>query len=186
MLKLYGKLLMFCSRQKFRALAILLTLGLFATSCSFTFSSYSLKSFFGTHARRGAAFRSEGRYEEAIKEYLFHIEARRNASRQAVNENPDFYLLIIGDIYLDMDRPEDAEQSYLAARDRGVENSFLADRFRRLSRYFENLNKIDQAIEVLRKYRIHDPMLYDVIIDRLHKKAVYSEDPAAAVQDSPR
>ncbi len=142
--------------------------------CIITFSSYQFQS--ASHAVKANQLRKEGKYDEAIAEYLLHIESRASQPGRAETENPYFYYLLIGDIYLERDQVSQAEDAYLVASSREVEKTFLSDRFRRLSRWHEDHGDLEQAIETLKKYRLFDPLLYDVIIDRLHKQLVASEE----------
>lgn len=126
-----------------------------------------------TPAARADALKEQGKYEEAIKAYRAHL-AQRIAQR-GPEENPYFYLLLIGDCYIAMDQLQEAEESYREAHAQEVDKALVADRFRRLADWYENENELENAMALLQKYRHLDPLLFDLEIDRLHKAYVRRE-----------
>lgn len=132
--------------------------------------------------------RKEGKFKEAIEHYETHIENRIADSKRSAEENPHFYYLLIGDIYLEIDQFDDARGAYDTARENiilketNIEETPLAllvlDRYRTLGSYLEKQEKLQEAIDLLKEYRDLDPAKFDHDIDRIHKKMVKKEQEA--------
>ncbi len=129
-----------------------------------------------SEAKKAESLSSVGKYLEAIQHYKKHIENRFRDSRRLPNENPRFYNLYIGDLYIKLDRPAEAEEQYALALREEVDSKLVADRVIRLSRYFVTKGRYAQAIALLRKNRELDPDAFDSEIDETHKKSVAAED----------
>ena len=129
-----------------------------------------------SHARTAERLRTQGKMEEAIAEYKKHIAARLSEPTRPAGENPYFYWILIGDVYLEADRPEDAKRSYLEARDHDVDIAFVIDRLRGIARYFEQRKEYEEAIKLLKEFRQMDDFIFDYDIDRLSKEMVKAED----------
>ncbi len=118
----------------------------------------------------------QGQYEEAISTYREHIAWRLSLEDRPAWENPYFYLLLIGDLQLAQDKLDDAIVSFEMAEAHGVEKSLVSDRYRYTASLLEKQGDLKRALEVLAKYRDRDPMLYDLIMDRVSKEQVRRED----------
>lgn len=129
----------------------------------------------GEHRRNAEKLKSTGFANEAISEYRLHIEERLADSSRPASENPWFYEILVGDLYLSMDRPKDALDSYLKAYSKGVMVEFVIDRVRQISAYFEARGDYESALKLLEQYRDLDDLLFDWDIDRLHKLQVKQE-----------
>ena len=148
-------------------------------ACSFGVSTFSLQAA-GAHRRNAEQFKTEGKLREAIVEYEKHIAERTAAANQFPGENPSFYYVMIGDLHLELEEPEQALDAYLKANDDGVMKEFIVDRLRQISAYYEAQERYSEAIELLSKYRELDPLLFDWDVDRLHKKSIRTQ----STQDS--
>lgn len=135
-----------------------------------------------SHAQRAAELRSQHQYDEAIAEYQKHMAERQKDKFRPANEIPAFYELLIGDTLLDAGRPEEAEAAYNRAMEAKVQSELVSFKLRHLSQYYESQNKLQTAIDLLKKYREHDPVMFDFDIDRLHKKLVSEEDSKAPLE----
>ena len=129
-----------------------------------------------SHAQRAQQLRQEGKFEEAITEYRLHMELRRKDAHRPPDENPAFYELLIGDVYLDANSPLEAEESYQRASDADVHGDLVNFKFRHLGQWYESQGNLEKAIQILKKYRDRDPLMFDYDIDRLHKAMLRRED----------
>lgn len=160
-------------RRFSRMLLAALCLCCFA-GCSFGVGTFSLSAA-GGHRREAEKLKTEGKLREAIEQYEQHIAERRGADSKFPGENPSFYYIMIGDLYLKLEEPERALDAYLKAYEDGVMPEFVVDRLRQVSAYYEGQQLYQQAIELLTKYRELDSLLFDWDIDRLHKKIIQKE-----------
>ena len=135
-----------------------------------------------TRSRYAQKLNEAGRKDEAIAQYQLHIQERLHDPARPVDENPYFYQILIGDIYLDLNHPDKAEDSYSVAWREKVANTFIIDRMRRLGAWYENHGKLETAREVLKRYRNLDTLLFDFDIDRISKKIVDSENQGIPVE----
>jgi len=149
----------------FPLLAIALVL---LASCSSTATSREL--------RQAEEFARKGDYLQAIESYARHVELRLDLKNRPEWENPYFYYLLIGDLYLAMDDLDNARQSYEYAESKDVHNSLIADRYRFLASWYEQRGDYRTSLEILAEYRDRDPLLFDVIKDRIARQAIYEED----------
>ena len=160
--------------RRFERISSALLAALMLCSCSAGVGAFSFTAA-GNHRRNAEQLKSEGKYEEAIVEYEKHIAERAAASSKFPGENPSFYYIMIGDLQLEQEKPQEALESYLKAQTDGVMSEFIIDRIRQVSSYYETRENYDAAIELLHKYRDLDPLVFDWDIDRLHKKTVRQE-----------
>ncbi len=107
-------------------------------------------------------------YNVAIENYKKHIEFRNN-DRKPPKENPYFYLLMIGDLYLKNEEPIKAKDTYLEAIDKEVSKALCAERIRNIAKYYSEKNDYEKAFETLEEHRELDPLLFDLDKDNLHK-----------------
>lgn len=118
----------------------------------------------------------EQQFDQAIALYQRHIENRLKVADRPDWENPYLYLLAIGDLRLRQDKVAEAAAYYDQAEKKGVGAALVADRYRGLAVHFEERHELENAIEVLKKYRHLDPLLFDGMLDRLSKQIVAEED----------
>lgn len=147
---------------------------LLLAGCKFYFTTFTLGPS-RSHAAKAQELREEGKCEEAIEEYLAHIQERLAEKSRPENENPYFYYLLIGDCRLQMEQVDPAIAAFERARNEGVDRPLVSERLRRLGRWFEEQNRFEEGIEHLMKFRELDPLLFDLEIDRLHKAQVRQE-----------
>lgn len=114
----------------------------------------------------------QGKTEEAIAAYNDHIEERLNDSGRPEWENPYFYELIIGDLYLKDGKVTEALASYELAETHKVDNTLISDRYRYVASWYEKQGDLPAAMEVLIKYRDRDSLLFDAVLDRMAKELV--------------
>ncbi len=117
-----------------------------------------------------------GNYDEAIKAYQQHIKERLSAEERATWENPYFYLLAIGDIQLKQGKYDDAIKSFEIAEAHQIDPLLVSDRYRYVASLYEKDHKLKEAIDILTRYRDRDPLLYDLVRDRLAKELLEEED----------
>ena len=129
-----------------------------------------------SHAEAAEKLRKNGKYDSAIEEYKIHIQVRLAKEDKPKDENPYFYYLLIGESYLRLGELEKAEEAYTTALKQDVNITLVADGFRQISGEYEKRQDYDAAIEILRKHRELDDLLYDAQMDRLHKKSVLEAD----------
>lgn len=128
---------------------------------------------------RAEALRRAARYDESIAAYEAHMRRRLTAAQRPEWENPYFYLLIIGDLHLYAGRIPEALAAYESAEEHGVEAGLVADRFRFVGSYLEQHNRLDEALELMQRYRDRDPLLFDGMLDRIAREKVRREDETA-------
>lgn len=116
------------------------------------------------------------KYLEAISAYREHMQDRLKLSDRPEWENPYFYLILIGDIELGTDRPEDALASFLEAQAKEVDSYLVSDRVRSVARWYEERGQIEKALEILLAHRANDPFMYEAMLDRLNKAITLKED----------
>ena len=156
------------------SLSLLLFSGLLCTGCVFDFETFSFSTG-PSHATIADDLRKEGKLKESIAEYEQHVSDRLASKRKFPDENPYFYYLLIGDVYLELDDPAEARRAYERALDEKVEPRLTSARLRRLGQWYEEKGKYEEALEVLKKYRDLDPEMYNLDIDQVHKAIVKKE-----------
>lgn len=159
--------------RTFHALVFLFLIVMFS-SCSTmmkgTWESYS------KYLREAEIYERQGDFPQAIKAYRQHIQRRLENENRAEWENPAFYLLHIGDLYLKQSLVEEALGEYEAARVEGVARTLVADRFRLVAAWLAERGQIQEAIEILSAHRDEDPILFDLMRDRLAREKVAHEE----------
>jgi tetratricopeptide (TPR) repeat protein len=129
-----------------------------------------------SHYRQTAEeFRSEGRYKESNEAYLRHIESRLLVPDRPEWENPYIYLLDIGDNHLAEGDVREALRFYEKADGEGVDESYITDRIRGVSTWYEERGQLREAIALLKRYRERDELLIDMILDRLSRQLAEQE-----------
>ena len=152
--------------QRLKPLRLAGALILCCASCIFTPTS---------HLMRAEVLRRDKKYSEAIEQYRLYIEQRLAEKHVPEEQNPFFYYLLIGDSYLGLSDPASAKESYLIARDNKAEPDLVAAKLRSLALYYEDRKQYQDAIDVLQEFRELDPLLFDLDIDRNHKKMLEPE-----------
>ena len=131
---------------------------------------------YSKYLREAEVYERQGDFSQAIKAYRQHIQKRLENENRAKWENPSFYLLLIGDLYLRQSQVEEALAEYEAARLEGVARSLVADRFRLVATWLAERGQTQEAIEILSVHREEDPLLFDLMRDRLAREKVAQEE----------
>lgn len=118
----------------------------------------------------------QGKADEAIALYRSHMQQRLDDKRRPEDENPYFYHLMIGDLYLRTGRAEQAKENYLVAKDRSVSKELVADRLRQLAARYAEDKQFESAFSVLQEFRELDPPAFDSDINTVNRKRVEYED----------
>jgi tetratricopeptide (TPR) repeat protein len=146
---------------------VLFLIFLFSCSCTIFFSKN-----FRQHLDAAEKAEREQNYQEAISQYEQHIKFRKKDDDRLPQENPWFYKLMVGELYLKIKDPIAAENAFLDALKHKVSPALCAERLRRIAIYYEQEKEIEKAFEILRKHRELDPVLFDLEIDRIHKASL--------------
>lgn len=128
-----------------------------------------------THLTQAEAYVAEVQYDKAIEEYQKHIADRLEDSARPDWENPHFYLILIGDLELKKELPEEALKRYLEAESKGVEKELVSDRIRGVAAWHEEKNDLKGAVDVLNRFREKDQFLFDSILNRLYRELTAQE-----------
>jgi tetratricopeptide (TPR) repeat protein len=126
-------------------------------------------------ANQAEELTQQGYYEEAIAQYRIHMRDRLEVSDRAEWENPHFYLLRIGDLYLRMGQPQSALEAYREAETNQVEKSLISDRYRALAHWYVENNQLQSAFDLLKTYRDRDSLLFDAMLDRVGRALTNQE-----------
>ena len=151
-----------------------------STACHVSggFFSISASELTQSHAKNAEEALQAGELDQAISEYRLHLDERLDDPNRPNWENPYFYSVLIGDIYLKQDLPERAKDSYLLAKENRVSNDVIVDRIRSLSRYYAAKGNLEEALSLLKEFRNLEPLMIDFDIDQLHRKIIEKEDAA--------
>ena len=126
-------------------------------------------------AEKADQLAANGSWEEAIELYRTHMEERLKSKSRPDEENPYFYHLLIGDLYLDQDKDAKALENYKIAEEKEVASVLVVDRYRRMARWYSSRKEHERAITFLRSVRELDPLIFDADIDLIHKAMVADE-----------
>jgi tetratricopeptide (TPR) repeat protein len=157
----------------FRSSSILILLVCVPLSACFLFTKQR------TTLEQADYFKERGDYKQAIMLYSEHLRDRLVNPLRPKNENPYFYLLLIGDVYLEDSNPIMAQQKYELAWQHNVSRELIADRFLTLATWYEKQGAYNKAIKILEQYRELDTLLYNAFLDKINKKIT-------ALEESPR
>lgn len=120
----------------------------------------------------------QGQNAQAISKYEQHIKYRLALETRPQWENPYFYYLLIGDIYLRDSNVDKALESYETAENNRVESVLVSDRYRYVANWYEQKGEADNALKILERYQDRDPLLFDAMMDRIAKEIVAREEAA--------
>ncbi len=137
------------------------------------------------HLERAEDELSHKKYDEACESYRQHVETRLKAKDRPDWENPYFYYLIIGDIRLRQNKVKESLAAYEFAETKKVEPQLISDRFRHVAKWHEQSGDIEASMNILKKYRDRDPLLFDAILDRLAKELTAIENQPFAPSEIP-
>ncbi len=127
-------------------------------------------------ANKADEAKKAGDFKKAISLYQEHMDRRLEVKNKPEEENPYFYLILIGDCYLSLNEYENAKSKYLEAKEKEVFNQLVSDRIRKIADIKAETKDFDSAINLLREHRELDPLLFDGRIDELHKEMVSYEE----------
>ncbi len=139
--------------------------------------------------RRAEELTKEGRYDEAITAYKEHMESRLEVTDRPEWENPYFYLILIGDVQLSRgELPaaltiyEEAESKLASCQDpeaKKFHETLLSDRYRAVASWYAEHEQHEKALEILRRYRHRDTLIFDAHLDRVARALTEREHKAA-------
>jgi tetratricopeptide (TPR) repeat protein len=116
-------------------------------------------------------YRSMREYDTAIKLYKEHVEYRLGQERPDW-ENPYFYYLTIGDMYLEKGDVHQALLAYRTAHNNGVEIDYISHSYRKAAEWLANQDRFDEAKALLNKHQELDPILFHAALDRISRVQV--------------
>lgn len=128
----------------------------------------------------------------ALETYLMLLQADANREHR-IKElnypvqgwNPFFYALKAGDLALKLEQPESAMSYYALAHSKGMKQSFLSDRLRLLARWHEERDQPNCALKILDTYLTLDPVLFNLVADRVAKESIESGKDSALADSCP-
>lgn len=121
----------------------------------------------------------QDKFDQAIEAYQEHMQERLSSKNRPDWENPYFYYLLIGDIELGRGQVSKALAAYEFASKNNIHSSLISDRYRFVASWYEARGEYDDAIDILKKHRDLDPLLFDAMLDRIAKHITYLEDIAS-------
>ena len=126
----------------------------------------------------------EGKYEAAIEAYQSHMQKRLSLTDRPEWENPYFYELLIGDVYLTQGKIPEALLHYEVAESKGIHTSLVSDRYRSVASWYEERGELRKSFDILVKYRERDSLLFDSMLDRIGRALTDLETATTAAQTS--
>ncbi len=148
------------------------------TSCRIGRSTPGIEESLSYHLRNAERYTREKEYEKAIQSYTMHMQERLDLKEKPEWENPYFYWLLIGDLYLKSENVKEALKAYELAENEKVSPGLISDRYRYVAHWYAERDKYDEAIEILTKYRDRDDLLFDLTRDRIARDMVSAEESA--------
>jgi tetratricopeptide (TPR) repeat protein len=118
----------------------------------------------------------QGRYDEALESYRLHRDERLAVADRPEWENPHFYTLLMGDVELRRGNPESALKLYTQADQEHLSSSLVTDRYRAVAAWYLESQRFDEALEILKRHRGRDPLLFDAMLDKVAKRMTKSEE----------
>jgi tetratricopeptide (TPR) repeat protein len=107
---------------------------------------------------------------DAIELYHQHIKERLRDDNRESWENPYFYLLLIGDIYVEIGDFKSALDSYEEAKNNQVDKQLYLDRIRFIAEKLEEKGEIQSAFDLLNNHLSEDPLIINELLDKLSRK----------------
>lgn len=123
--------------------------------------------------RVAEALIDEADFDGAIMAYERHMDLRLASEKRPADENPYFYLLMIGDVHLRQGKVAQALLAYDSAERKGIS---AADRYRAVGSWYEDRGELQQAIDILTKYRDRDELLIDAMLDRISRTLLAAQE----------
>lgn len=120
--------------------------------------------------------RQIGNIDEAIKLYRLYIAERLKKVDRLQEEDPNYYLIVIGDLLFDSKRVEEAYVVYEEAEQRGVAKNFVIDRYVRTARWYQSRKNFAMAECILTKHSFLDPLVFEGELDQSFRKHTAAED----------
>lgn len=120
--------------------------------------------------------RQKGNIDEAIKLYRLYIDERLKKVDRLQEEDPNYYLIVIGDLLFDTKRVEESYATYQEAEGRGVNKSFIIDRYVRTARWYGSIGNYAVAECILTKHSFLDPLVFEGELDQSFRKRTAAED----------
>ena len=120
--------------------------------------------------------RKTGDFRAAVTLYKQHMQERLATRWKIRDENAYFWLLTVGDVYLESGDPEEAREAYDQARIHNVDRNLLVDRYLTLATWYKDLGNVRKAVSILEEYRSLDPLLFNGTLDSISKEFVAQED----------
>jgi hypothetical protein len=136
--------------------------------------------------QRAEELSRQKKYPEAIAAYRSHMQQRLKIHDRPEWENPYFYLILIGDIELGTNKPQEAFAAFIEAESKGVDSYLVSDRIRSVARWYEDHSELDKAIEVLMAHKAKDPFLFEAMLDRINKSKTHIEDQKLTANPGPK
>lgn len=124
-------------------------------------------------------------FDRAIELYQQHISIRAKRADRPEWENPNFYLLLIGDLELQRGDGVAALESYQKAEALGVDSGLVSDRYRYLASWYEQKGDLQQAFNVLEEFRDRDDLLFDAMLDRIGRELTEQEKGNTSIPQQP-
>ena len=140
----------------------------FSLFCCFSCSSNKNISL----ADKAAQEFNDGDLEQARKNYFRHMKKRLLDESRPNDENPFFYLVLIGDIYLKEEKLERAFYFYRVGHGKKVKTPLIAYRIRKVALAYHKNKQSEIALDILREYRELDEFAFDAEKDKIHREYI--------------
>ena len=127
------------------------------------------------YLRLAEKYIESGDIDNAINAYEHHMQERLAVTNRPDWENPYFYLILMGDLELKRGDSKAAVRNYDSAKENKVDPTLISDRIRLVGNWYEDHDQLNEAMELLNKYRELDTLLFDANLDRIAKKMVAAE-----------
>ena len=127
----------------------------------------------------------EGKYDAAVEAYQSHMQERLSHTNRPEWENPYFYELLIGDVYLSQGKVPEALSHFEIAESKGIHTSLVSDRYRSVATWYENRGELKKSFDILVKYRDRDSLLFDSMLDRIARTLTAQETSNTAPPQEP-
>jgi hypothetical protein len=113
--------------------------------------------------------RKKGDINGAIAAYRRYIDERLEARDRAPNEDPIFYLVVVGDLLLDTRRAGDAYVTYKEAEKKGADKALIADRYVKVAQWYIWAGEHTEAMRILKDHSYLDPLLFEGYLDQAER-----------------